>query len=133
MKQSKLTNFKFTDYTKYIMLVPAVLIVLSIIVSTICAVCGVGYFNLDYDYRESYSFEIKFNATITDAEYAVYEDLVADVLEDNDITSYRFYKLGEGVYSRLEVKSISTTSEHEDNLSTVQVYLMSNLEAMGEQ
>lgn len=132
---NKLKNFKFTDYAKYLLLAPLCLIILSVIVSSICAICGVGYFNLDYDYKSSYSFEVKFNATITDSEYKIYEDLVTDSLKDKGITSFRFYELGEGVYSRLEVKGLndSNSANFETVLKDLQVYFIENLETTATQ
>ena len=135
MKLNKLKDFKFTDYAKYVLLAPLCVIVLSVIVSLVCALCGVGYFNLDYDYKTSYSFEVKFNATVTEAEYNTYQDIVADTLSDKGITSYRFFGMGEGVYTRIEVKALNNGNDanFEKNLQDLQVHFIENLEAEAQQ
>ena len=135
MKLNKLKDFKFTDYAKYVLLAPLCVIVLSVIVSLVCALCGVGYFNLDYDYKTSYSFEVKFNATVSDAEYKIYQDIVADALQDKGITSYRFFGMGEGVYTRIEVKALNDKNDtnFEQSLKDIQVHFIENLEAEANQ
>ena len=66
----------FVSLFKYLMLVPAVLALVAIVIGAIL------HFNLDYDFQKVSNFTVKFNTTVSEAEYDTLEDNLHSIVKD---------------------------------------------------
>ena len=63
-KQKK-SLVNFIDFKKYTLIIPAILLALALLVFAIWGV------NRGYDYRESYTYNIHFNTTVSSKDFCV--------------------------------------------------------------
>lgn len=76
---------------KYLLLIPVVLMLLAVIVGVIFK------FNVNADFKTTYTFNVVYNSSIEENKYADYENEIAKVLQDNNIKSFDFEKLNEDI------------------------------------
>lgn len=93
MKSNK-KSCGFVKNFKYIMLLPIVIALLAIVFG---AVFG---FNLDYDFRNVTTFNVKFNTTVTESEYKVLEKEVFKFV-DEKYDDFRIDRIGENAQNGL--------------------------------
>lgn len=102
--KSKRKTTGFINNFKYFMLLPIILIIVSIVFG---AVFG---FNLDYDFRDVTTFNVKFNTTVTEAEYKVLEkEVYRFVNEKSD--NFRVERIGENAQNGLIVSIADIDSD----------------------
>lgn len=107
------SKFNFVSLFKYIMIVPVVLALASIIIGAICG------FGLDYDYRNVSEFTVKFNTTVSEKEYSIFEDKVDGVLERYDFDSYRVERIGEDAENALLIKIVNEDGVYDDQIEAL--------------
>lgn len=108
-------TLKFVDKFKYLLLVPIVLVALSIILGAIFNL------NYDYDFRKVSNFTVKFNTTVTDAEYDRLEDSIRDIIKDNGFNDYRIERVGTGAQNSVLVKIANDDSKLDDKIEDLRV------------
>ena len=96
MKSNK--AFNFVSKFKYLMLVPLVLVLVSIVIGAIWG------FNADYDFKSVSSFSVKFNTTVTECEYVKLSDSLKEIIKGNEFDNFRIEKIGSGAQNGLLVK-----------------------------
>ena len=107
MKSNK-KSCDFVKNFKYIMLLPIVIALLAIVFG---AVFG---FNLDYDFRNVTTFNVKFNTTVTESEYKVLEKVLMCkfVRFNQDVTNYLYFICDDGTVKIVRIlSSIEISSE----------------------
>lgn len=107
------SKFNFVSLFKYIMIVPVVMALASIIIGAICG------FNLDYDYRNVSEFTVKFNTTVSEKEYSTFEDKVNDTLERYDFDNYRIERIGEDAENALLIKIVNEDGVYDDQIDAL--------------
>lgn len=115
------SKFNFVSIFKYIMIVPIVMVLASIIIGAICG------FNLDYDYKNVSTFTVKFNTTLSEKEYSVFEDKVEDVLIRYDFDSTRLERIGEDAENALLVKIVNEDNKLDDVITELKEELEESL------
>ncbi len=126
MKNSN-SKFNFIGSFKYFMIAPIVMVLAAIIVGLICG------FNYDYDYRTVSSFTVKFNTTVTEAEYDILEDEITKIVKNADYNSvswdysYRIEKIGENAQNGIIVKIVNEDGAYDGVIDDVKVYIEDNL------
>ena len=76
MKSNNQTKFNFISKFKFIMLIPVLLVLASIVIA---AVFGLNY---DYDFKNVSTFDVKFNTTVTYDEYVELEKSLDNIFKD---------------------------------------------------
>lgn len=118
-------KFNFVKSFKYWMIAPIVLLLAAIVFS---AVFGL---NLDYDFRTVSSFDVKFNTTVTDAEYKDLEKSL-DTIVKAEFDDYRIERIGEGAQNGLLVKIAnddrSLDTKVDDIKTVIEEKLLDNFE-----
>lgn len=115
------SKFNFVSIFKYIMIVPIVMALASIIIGAICG------FNLDYDYKNVSTFTVKFNTTLSEKEYSVFEDKVEDILVKYDFDSTRMERIGEDAENALLVKIVNEDNKLDDVITELKEELEESL------
>lgn len=111
-------NSNYIKHTKYILIVTLIVVIIS-------AIVGLFFnFNYDYDLRKTYGFNIKFSTIVSNDEYKIYEEKVSTILNNNNITDYRFEQLGEGVDCSLFVTISSNDSNILSTIDTVKTQVV---------
>ncbi len=105
------SKFNFVSIFKYIMIVPLVMVIASIIIGAICG------FNLDYDYQNVTTFTVKFNTTLSEKEYEVFEEKVDDILVRYDFDSTRVERIGEDAENALLIKIVNVDNKLDETIS----------------
>lgn len=93
----KSNNLNLTNKFKFTILIPAVLLLVAIVIGSIFG------FNFDYDFKNIQSFNVKFNTTVTEAEYDVLEDRVFELV-NFECENFRLERIGEGAQNGVVVK-----------------------------
>ena len=119
MKTNK--SFNYVNKFKYLMLIPIVLVLLSIILGTIFNL------NYDYDFRKVSSFSVKFNTTVNETEYATLEKNIDRILEENGFKDYRLDRVGSGAQNAVLVKIANDNSELDSKIDSVKLVLEDEL------
>lgn len=112
MRQNNKDRMNFVTSFKYWIILPIVIAVVAIVLGAIFGL------NLDYDFRNVDTFNVKFNTTITTAEYEVFEDEIAEIIEKNDVCDYRLERIGEGAENGILVKIASSEDIAIDDIKT---------------
>ena len=105
----KKTNFNIISKFKYWMLIPIVLVLASIVIGAIFGL------NLDYDFRNVTTFDVKFGTTVTEVEYKNLEKSL-DSLVDNVFDDYRIERIGEGAQNGLHVRIPNKNGEFDSKI-----------------
>lgn len=117
----KSKQMSYVSKFKYLMLVPIVLVLVSIVIGAIF------HLNLDYDFKRVSNFTVKFNTTITEAEYDKFEDSLDAIIEDFDIKNYRLERIGEGAQNGIFVRIPNEDSKLDNKIEDLKVYIDNNL------
>ena len=120
MKSNNKT-INFVSLFKYLMLVPAVLALVAIVIGAIFK------FNLDYDFQKVSNFTVKFNTTVTEAEYDALECGVSSIVDANGIDDYRIERVGEGAQNGLIIKVPNNDGALDTKLADLKVLIEDTL------
>ena len=116
-------KFKFIENFKYWMLIPMVLLVISIIFG---AVFGL---NLDYDFRNVSTFNVKFNTTVTENEYKELSKQL-NIIVSEKFDDFRIDRIGEGAQNGLYVRIANDNGSFDNKIdelkNTIESDLLSN-------
>ena len=104
----KSKNLNLGSKFKFFIIIPAVLLIASIVIGAIFG------FNLDYDFKTTQSFNVKFNTTVTNEEYDILEDRLNDVV-GAECDDFRLERIGEGAQNGIVVK-VADAEINLDNL-----------------
>lgn len=96
------TPFRFNK-PLFLILAPIALMLVAMII-----LLTVG-FNKGIDYKNSYTFDVTFNTTITSSEYKEYKTKLSSAVEDQNLEIYSITKIGEGVYSGYQVRVLKNS------------------------
>ena len=110
--KSNNTKCDFVSKYKFIMIVPIVIVLASIIIGAIFG------FNFDYDFRNVKSFDVKFNTTITNEEYKELENSL-DAIVDKEFDDYRIERIGDGAQNGLLVKIADDHDNYQGRIDTL--------------
>ncbi len=119
MKSNK--TFNYVSKFKFLMLVPLVLALVAVVIGAIFN------FNLDYDFQKVSNFTVKFNTTVTDAEYDAFETTLEEIVENNDFSDYRIERVGEGAQNGLIVKVPNNEGKLDARLNTLRTNIEDTL------
>lgn len=111
----------FISKFKYLLIIPIILIVASIVLGAIFG------FNRDYDYKTVYNFNVKFNTTVTEAEYKSLENELIKTISSHNIENYRIERVGEGAQNALIVKIPNDDKTLDSNISALKLDIEDNL------
>lgn len=120
----KNNNTKFTFNFKYLMLIPIILVLFSIVLGVIFNL------NYDYDFRKVSNFSVKFNTTVTDKEYDILEDNIIEILKENDIRDFRVERIGSGAKNAVLIKIANDESKLDEKIENVKIIIEENLLSM---
>ena len=95
MKTNKKLNA--VPHLKLQLIIPSIILLVAIVIGIIFG------FNLDYDFREITTFNVKFNTTVSKNEYDLLEKQL-DSLLNVSLDDYRIERIGEGSQNSLIVK-----------------------------
>lgn len=118
MKSNKIN---FISKFKWIMLAPIVLLVLSVILGAIFGL------NLDYDFRNVSTFNVKFNTTVTNTEYKLLQKELKSMVNESEVNSFRIERIGEGAQNGLFVKIINEDGEFDEAINQLKTNIEENL------
>lgn len=121
MKSHNTRKIDYISKFKYWMLIPIILIVASIVVGAIWG------FNLDYDFRNVTTFNVKFGTTVTQNEYKVLENNLNKIVKDDGFADYRIDRIGEGAQNGLIVKIVNTDNSLDDEITALKTHIEDNL------
>lgn len=77
MKSRQNKSFsKFIDYKKFTFIIPAILLALALLVFAIWGV------NRGYDYKESYTYNIHFNTSVSSKDFKTYKNIIVDTFNN---------------------------------------------------
>jgi len=110
----------FISKFKYIMLIPIIIVLASIVIG---AVFG---FNFDYDFRNVSAFNVKFNTTVTTQEYKELEKSLNTIIK-NEFSDYRIERIGEGAQNGLLVKIANDNSSLDEKVETIKTTIEEHL------
>ena len=74
-KKQNNTLTKFIDYKRFTLIIPAILLALALLVFAIWGV------NTGYDYRESNTYDIHFNVTVSSKDFKTYSNIVKETFK----------------------------------------------------
>lgn len=114
-------TLNFVNKFKFLLLVPIVLVALSIVLGVIFNL------NFDYDFRKVSNFSVKFNTTVTDAEYDNLEDNIKVILNENGFNDYRIERIGTGAQNSVLVKIANDDDLLDDKITNVKTILEDTL------
>jgi len=117
----KSNKFEFISKFKWIMLAPIVLVLLSIVFGVIFGL------NLDYDFKNVSTFNVKFNTTVTTEEYKVLEKELNNIISNSDFNSYRIERIGEGAQNGLFVKIVNKNNKLDVDIDELKTFIEENL------
>lgn len=120
MKSNNKTNLNFVKNFKYFMILPIILIISSIVLGILFGI------NFDYDFKTVSVFDVKFNTTVTDAEYIELERSL-DCIIDKDFDDFRIERIGEGAQNGLLVKIANEDSEFDEKIVTLKSTIEADL------
>lgn len=119
MKSTKSNNY--VSIFKYLMLVPIVLVLVSIIIG------AVFNFNLDYDFRKISNFTVKFNTTVTESDYKTLEQGIDKIISDNDISDYRLERVGKGAQNGVFVRIANDCDKLDNKIESIKTTIEDTL------
>jgi len=93
----KSNKFDLRASFKYSIIIPALLVLTAIVIGAIFG------FNLDYDFRATQSFNVKFNTTVTEVEYDLLEEKLNSMV-GAEFEDFRLERIGEGAQNGIVVK-----------------------------
>ena len=104
---------KFINYKRYTLIIPAILLALALLVFAIWGV------NAGYDYRESKTYNIHFNTTVSSKDFKTYTDIIKDTFdkESNQQFVVKVTKMNDDITSACKV-NIYNNSELNDDAFT---------------
>lgn len=106
--KAKKTNF--VNYFKYLMIIPIVIILASIIIGIIFNL------NYDYDFRKINNFTVKFNTTVTENQYDSLETKLESLIENKGFKDFRIERIGEGAQNGLFVRIPNDDGSYETKI-----------------
>ena len=112
----KSNNLKLTNKFKFTILIPAILLLVAIVIGAIFG------FNFDYDFKNTQSFNVKFNTTVTESEYSILEDRIHELV-DLECNNFRLERIGEGAQNGVVVK----VADKDINLDNLKESIEENL------
>lgn len=119
MKNNK--SLSYVAKFKYLMLIPIVILLASIVLGAIFNL------NLDYDFRKVSNFSVKFNTTVTDAEYDILEENINSILEENGFVDYRIERIGTGAQNAVFIKIANDNNTLDNQIADVKVVIEDTL------
>ena len=117
----KSNKFDFISKFKWIMLGPIVVLLLAVILGSIFGL------NLDYEFKNVSTFNVKFNTTVTKEEYKVIEKELDAIIDDSDIGSYRIERIGDFAQNGLFVKIVNNEIKLDTKIDELKVNIEENL------
>lgn len=117
----KLNNCRFIEKFKYLMLIPIILALVSIVIGSIFNL------NFDYDFRTVSTFDVKFNTTVTENEYKDLYNELDFMIKDNGFSDYRIERIGEGAKNGLIVSIANDDEKLNDKIETLKTDIKDNL------
>lgn len=115
------SKFNFVSIFKYIMIVPIIMALAGLIIGCICG------FNLDYDYKNVSTFTVKFNTTLSEEEYKVFEHKVDEILVRYDFDSTRVERIGKDAENSLLIKIVNEDNKLDDVITDLKEELEESL------
>ena len=115
------SKFSFISYFKYLMIVPVVMALAAMIIGLIAG------FNYDYDYKNVSTFTVKFNTTVTEAEYDLFEEEITKVVVRYDLDDHRISRIGTDAQNGVLVEIVNTDNEHTASIDDLKTELEENL------
>lgn len=103
------------------MIVPIVMALAAMIIGLIAG------FNYDYDYKNVSTFTVKFNTTVTEEEYKLFEKEITDVVVRYDLDDHRISRIGEDAQNGVLVQIVNPDNEHTKNIEALKIELEENL------
>ena len=112
------TNKKLSavPHLKLQIIIPSIILLVAIVIGIIFG------FNLDYDFREITTFNVKFNTTVSENEYDLLEKKL-DTFLDESLEDYRIERIGDGAQNSLIVK----IADKDVDVSSLKTNIESNL------
>lgn len=117
----KLFCCDFISKFKYVILIPIILALVSIVIGAIFS------FNLDYDFRKVDSFNVKFNTTVSESEYKILEENLYTIINNEGFSDYRVDRIGEGAQNGLIVKIADDNQEFLSSIDDLKVEIENKL------
>lgn len=127
MKSHNANKIDFISKFKYWMLIPIILIVTAIVFGVIWG------FNLDYDFQNVTTFNVKFGTTVTQDEYKVLENNLQKIVKEDGFVDYRIDRIGEGAQNGLIVKIVNTDNKLDERIDSLKTHIESNLYTMSQE
>lgn len=115
------SKFNFISYFKYLMIVPVVMALAAMIIGLIAG------FNYDYDYKNVSTFTVKFNTTVTEAEYDLFEEEITKVVVRYDLDDHRISRIGKDAQNGILVEIVNPDNEHASSIEDLKLELEENL------
>ena len=115
------SKFSFIPCFKYLMIVPIVMALAAIIIGIIAG------FNYDYDYKNVSTFTVKFNTTVTETEYDLFEEEITKVVVRYDLDDHRISRIGADAQNGILVEIVNPENEHDASIEDLKLDLEENL------
>ena len=130
-KQNKSLS-KFLDFKKFTLIIPAILLAVAML---IYAIWG---FNRGYEYKESETYNIHFNTTVSSKNFKTYKDIICDTFSDESSNDFvvKVTRVNDDMTSACKVNVYNNTnlSEEEfvEKIDSINVIIETKLNQLDE-
>jgi len=115
------SKFNFITSFKYFMIIPVVMALAAMIIGLIIG------FNFDYDYRNVSTFTVKFNTTVSEEEYKVFEDEITKIVVRYDLEDHRIERIGQDAQNGVIVRIVNTDNALDSKIDELKTEIEDNL------
>lgn len=108
-KQNK-SLAKFIDFKRYIIIIPAIILALALLVF------GIWGVNRGYEYKESYTYNIHFNTSVSSKDFKTYKDIISDTIanESNKDFAVKISRVNDDISSACKVNVYNNSDLSDD-------------------
>lgn len=112
-KQNKSLS-KFVDFKRFTFIIPVILLSIALF---IYAICGI---NKGFDYKESQTYNIHFNTTVSSKNFQTYKDIIIDTVtnESNNEFGVKVTRVNDDISSACKVNIINNSDLSDEEFLT---------------
>jgi len=112
-KQNKSLS-KFVDFKRYTFVIPVILLAIALLVYAIWGI------NRGFDYKESQTYNIHFNTTVSSKNFQTYKDIITDTIvnESDHEFSVKVSRVNDDISSACKVNVINNSEMSQDEFLT---------------